>query len=498
MTLNESLLWSFARCVIIASIAVWPVVVLVARIKASPTVRSRRWRLLLAVFPFFLPELLIGFNYRLTVTQLTSGTNPTTAAIGTEGLYGLLMLCRCSAVGVALSMLLPRRNSADESLHLWLLLRNRMASTTWWAGWLRLKIFGGWQTPLVAWSVMALVAFQEFETAALMQIDRYPVSWSVWLFDAHAARLPLWDSLRIMVGPLLCELAILGPALYVLLKSPVSDGSGQGGDHGFNSGPSVGKSVRFSALLTPGIVLFVLWPLIHNALPIARGGMLMLDNATLRQSLVQILTSTGFAVGATVLSMGIALRICTAIQASPAAIAARMLSMSLLLPGLLGSLVLSLGLLAIFQLPGLRGLYDTWLPMLLGQTLAVLPFAVAVVLLLLRVSDAAALHSAKLLAVSEESRIRRQMAEIRWRLTTGRWLLGGLIIAHRCFWDVTVASILRPVQVEPVITRLYNEMHYGRTEALMSLSLLAALTPLAIAAAAMLLSRLATVLASSR
>jgi hypothetical protein len=274
--------------------------------------------------------------------------------------------------------------------------------------------------------------------------------------------------------------------------------------------------VRFSALLTPGIVLFVLWPLIHNALPIVRGGILLLETMTLRQSLVQILTSTGFAVGATILSMGIALRICTGIgerhgtnrrfalgfQGQPPVASAiplrRILWLTLLLPGLLGSLVLSLGLLAMFQLPGLRGLYDTWLPMLLGQTLAVLPFAAAVVLLLRRVSAPAALHSANLLAVSGESRIRRQMATIRWRLTTGRWLLGGLIIAHRCFWDVTVASILRPVQVEPVITRLYNEMHYGRTEALMSLSLLAALTPLAIAAAAMLLSRLATVLASSR
>ena len=485
---------SLARSLIIASIAVWPVAMLATRIEASPTVRSRRLRLLLALFPFFLPELLIGFNYRLTVTQLTSGTSPLTAAICTEGLYGLLMLCRCVAVGVALSMLLPRGSAADESLHSWVLLRNRMASATWWAGWLRLKIPGAWRAPLVAWSVMALVAFQEFETAALMQIDRYPISWSVWLFDAHAARLPLWDSLRMMAGPLLCELAMLGPALYVLLKTPVSDGIDQLDDHGLSGGPSVWKSVRFSALLAPGIVLFVLWPLIHNALPIIRGGMLMLDNATLTQSVVQILTSTGFAVGATVLSMGIALRIC----AGTGERHARILWMMLLLPGLLGSLFLSLGLLAMFQLPGVRGLYDTWLPMLLGQTLAVLPFAVAVVLLLMRVSDPAALHSAKLLAVSEESRIRRQMSTIRWRLTTGRWLLGGLIIAHRCFWDVTVASILRPVQVEPVITRLYNEMHYGRTEALMSLSLLAALTPLALAAVAMLLSRLATFSTSSR
>ena len=116
MTLNESMFCSLARSLIIASIAVWPVAMLATRIEASPTVRARRLRLLLALFPFFLPELLIGFNYRLTVTQLTSGTSPLTAAICTEGLYGLLMLSRCMAVGVALSMLLPRRNASDESL----------------------------------------------------------------------------------------------------------------------------------------------------------------------------------------------------------------------------------------------------------------------------------------------------------------------------------------------------------------------------------------------
>jgi ABC-type Fe3+ transport system permease subunit len=127
--------------------------------------------------------------------------------------------------------------------------------------------------------------------------------------------------------------------------------------------------------------------------------------------------------------------------------------------------------------------------MLLGQTLAILPFSMGVVLMLMQTSDPAASHSAKLLALSSETRIQRQSANICWRLTTGRWLLGGLIIGHRCFWDVTVASILRPVALEPVITRLYNEMHYGRTEALMSLSILAALTPVGIAVLAMLFSR---------
>ena len=522
MTLIVSLLWSVVRCVIIAGFAVWPVAAIVSRIEASPTVRSRRLRLLLAIFPFFLPELLIGFNYRLTVTQLTSGSSPIVAAACTEVLYGLLMFSRCLVVGVALAMLLQRGTSTEESLNSWVILRRSMPPATWWRGWLRLKIFGAWQTSLVAWSAMALVGFQEFETAALMQIDQYPISWSVWLFDAHAARLPLWDSLCMMIGPLLCELAMLCPALCVLFLRPASENDGPVSDHRLSRRPTLWASMRFSALLTPGVVLFAMWPLINNFLPLVRGGMLMLQSATFKQLSAQILTSTGFAIGATVLSMGIAVRILSAMSEWQGAsrrceswagkqlpvasatplnwvhTAANLLSIMLLLPGLLGSLVLSLSLLAMFQLPVLRGLYDTWLPMLLGQTLAVLPFTVAVVLLLMRNADPTALHSAKLLELSTASRVQRKMATIRWRLTTGRWLLGSLIIAHRCFWDVTVASILRPVQLEPVITRLYNEMHYGRTEALMSLSIFAALAPVGIAIFAMLLSRFVSLWMPSR
>ena len=496
MTSTTTLLWSLIRCLTIASIAVWPVAAVVSHIDASSSVPSRRWRFLLAVFPFFVPELLIGFNYRLTVTQMTSGASPLIASICTEALYGLLMLSRCLAVGVAISLLLPQRRATKESMYSWLLLRDSMSASAWWYGWLTLKVFGEWQASLVGWSVMALMTFQEFETAALMQIDQHPIAWSVWLFDAHAARLSLWSSLQIMIVPLLCELLMLCPAWCVLAHRPAAGADGPSFDHALNGRASVWKSATFSALLTPGIVLFALWPLLNNALPILRGVMLMQENSALRQSCVQILTSTGFAIGATVLSMGAAFRFCNAIMAAPApagTILNRIFWWILLLPGLLGSLVLSLSLLAMFQLPVLRQLYDTWLPMLLGQTLAVLPFSVVIVLLLIRLSDPTSLHSTRLLAASADPRVCRDMAAIRWRLTTVRWLLGGLIIAHRCFWDVTVASILRPVQVEPVITRLYNEMHYGRTEALMSLSLLAAMTPLVIAAAAMLLSRLVTI-----
>jgi iron(III) transport system permease protein len=155
----------------------------------------------------------------------------------------------------------------------------------------------------------------------------------------------------------------------------------------------------------------------------------------------------------------------------------RLVALLILVPGLMGSLVCSLLLLAFFQLPGIRLLYDSWVPMLAGQTLAVLPKAALTAALLQKSFDGSVVHSATLLLSSNVRRVREAGSRIVWRLTTGRWLMAGFLVSQWCFWDVTVASLLRPIQLEPVVTRLYNEMHYGRTEALMSLAFLAALSP---------------------
>ncbi len=489
MTLVDSIQWSFVRSVLIAALALWPVTVLLRRIASSRTVRSRRIWLLLAVFPFFVPELLIGFNYRLTATQLSSGASPVVAAICTESVYALLQLARCMAVGVAVSLLLPRRDVTRESLYSWDLLRPLpgLSKRGWWQGWLRLQLSGPWQPMLVSWSVMALITFQEFETAALMQIDRHPVAWSVWMFDAHAARQPLSDSLAMIVVPLLCELLLLSPAMMLLIRSRCRPSSPAELPSESLSAPAPehGQGISISAImLLPGVLLFLLWPILANAAPTVSGLLATLRGTLLKQSALQILTSSLFAASSTLIAMSVAVTILSRHRVYPGAAV-----FGIVLPGLLGSLVLSLLLLAVFQTQLLRPLYDTWLPMLLGQSLSVLPRAIAVVLLL-KTTDAAAIHSAQMLMSSTNRGLRRSAAVILWRLTTGRWLLGSLIIAHWCFWDVTVASILRPVQLEPVVTRLYNEMHYGRTEALMSLAVLAALTPLLVAGGAMVLSRI--------
>lgn len=321
---------------------------------------------------------------------------------------------------------------------------------------------------------MSLIVFQEFETAALMQIDRHPIAWSVWLFDAHAAYQPLSRSLQMTLLPVCCELFLLAPALWLLtthrsVSDHVNDGFFLPAERRNRH-----RLVAWSCLL-PGLIFFAIWPLVANAATAFSGLLAMARNSfLLNQSLSEILTSTGFAVAAAFLSMVISSTLQEGLRSAKLA---RFIQGAVLAPGLPGSLVLSLLLLAMFQTPVARFLYDTWLPMLTGLVLAVLPKAFAVVLLLKRSSDDAAVHSAILLEHASLSITRTRSAAVRWRLRTARWLLGGLLVSHWCFWDVTVASILHSVRLEPVVTRLYNEMHYGRTEALLSLSLISALAP---------------------
>lgn len=492
MTLTDSLLWSLIRCVFVASISLVPVAILTQQIERSTTTRSRRLWLFLAVLPFFVPELLIGFNYRLTATQLSRGTSGAFAAVSTEFLYLLLLLARSTAFGASVRQMVTRSSVSKESLHAWNSLRPSNSSRQtgsltlmqWRQGWLMLHLTGPWRSSLIAWSIMALTSFQEFETAALMQIDRYPVTWSVWLFDAHANRQPLSDSIRMILGPLAIELILLSPALWMLLRhapkatvqsfTPYSDSSGL---------PA--HPVRSLLCLIPGLVLFFFWPLLFNLSSALSGLGALLQNADLlRMAAEQILTSTGFAVAAAILAillsgmMQPASRLLDASSQDPRVF--KNVLLLLLIPGLMGSLVLSLLLVAAFQHSLLRPLYDTWLPMLLGQSLAILPRSFALVVIMNQMTEQSALYSASLLMSSPHLNIRQRVSNIFWRMTTFRWLLCGLVIAQWCFWDVTTTSILRPVQLEPVVTRLYNEMHYGRTESLMSLTMLALLIPMAL------------------
>jgi hypothetical protein len=497
MTYEQIVVWSMIRSMLVAAVSVGPAVILSRRLAGIPSPLRRNLWLAATVAPFLVPELLTGFEWRSTATRISSQASPETARAVTEGIYFALQIFRCGAAGTLLLQFFPESQVSRESVHAWRLLRTQMALLPWWLTWSRLQLAGPGRRLALIWSLTSLVAFQEFEIAALMQIDQSPIAWTVTLFDSHALRQPLADSLGMLIGPILFELILLTPGVVVLLAVRGQTDSGEQHCGTSQAGSPVGTpQILFArAYLVIGLLVFIAWPLLKNAGALVTGAISLLgERFRLQASLTNVLGTTLFAAASAFIAMQIAIVLLSAIRASNAgrsgiAAVRFFVVAAIMIPGLTGSLTLSMVLLAIFQLPGFHLLYDTWLPLLFGQTFAVLPRALAIVLVLERFTDSSGAFCARLLSASPDQQLRARGADMLWRLTSARSFVGLLVVGQWCFWDVTVASILRPVQVEPVVTRLYNEMHYGRTEALLSQASLAVFTPLAIWASCLVVHR---------
>ena len=453
--------------------------------------KSRRLLLAGALLPLFVPDLLVGFSYRLTAMKISDNW------VTTEALYAALLLCRIVALQVLAFLILPGSSLNAESLHSWRLLPRR---DLWWKlAYLRMLLLGPWRSGLIAFVASALVAFQEFETAALIQIDQHPISFPVWLFDAHAAGEPLSQSLRFIGGAMLCQIMLLVPLLVLIfsrgVRTVVEDRPARPG--------RIERSAS-GGVIALSCLTVLAWPLFTNLSLFAVG----LTNAATLQNIGQrsgqMAYSVGCAATAAVLSLLLARWLLRRGRVIPLLIS--------IVPGLCGALVLSLLLVAAFQWGPLRPIYDTSAPMVIGQTLLMLPRALLLTFLLRMHVSEESWHSAQLLR-----RIAKTLPNARWlmglfgfgpwvfavvdpvssdtegnadgwlqrvahREVVGRGLMWQLrhrktlaaiiVLTHWSLWEVTTASMLRAVRFEPVVTRLYNEMHYGRSESLVVMTFL--------------------------
>ena len=151
-------------------------------------------------------------------------------------------------------------------------------------------------------------------------------------------------------------------------------------------------------------------------------------------------------------------------------------------PGLLGALVVSLLVLALFQTPSLRSSYDTPLPLLLALTILLLPLAL--LLGALRPQRTPALH----IALQVRSR------QLVWELKTRPHAVALGLLFCWAYFDFTASSILAPVGLTPVFVRLHNLAHYGQTAVLSAMMIAAFAVPvvglvLSVAAARFLAGR---------
>lgn len=482
VSLLRSLLVSSLACLLLPLFSRW--------IQQSPSRFSRRIRELLCVLPFFTPDLLTGFHYRLTASAWAGIFGGLSYVLITEILYCTLQLFRAIAMGVLLQRIIPPPSDNKESLFSWLLLRSRVPPVRWYAEWLRMHLVGPWRTPLLTWSLTAVVIFQEFETAALMQIDQHPWSWPVCLFDAHAAWQPLAASLKLAGQGLLVELLLLLPGIAAIGCS-LNNREQQPLTPSPNAALKTAPALTVTFLISLSLILLVLIPLISSAGPAMRGIQFILSDPTITQrTAVSLGTSVACSAAAAACALGLASRLSpelalrSGLHAACCCIA--------LLPGLTGPLILSLGLQSLFQLPVLRLTWDTWLPQLLGQTLWLLPRAFAAAQLLWTPDRGESEHTARMLLLAPDFRRRKLAAQLLWKLQDLPLVTALLLLTQWVFWDVTTASLLHPLTFEPIVTRLYNEMHFARTEALLGLSAVSLAAPtacFAVAAGMLLLNR---------
>jgi len=416
--------------------------------------RRFAWVLLLA--PYFTPTLLTGYAYANFSLSLIH--HPVINLLFYSALVGLKFTpiagiifhfapAPISAEAIYCRRLMDRFISPHPGM------RGKRAQQTLshtFRHWIFLVKAGCARAPIAAFAVVFLCAFAEFEMASLMGVK----TWTVTLFDGNAGGGALSESLRRMLGPLLCEAAAVATVVIVLGKQRV-------------------KTVRRPATSTKTswlawfflIMAFVFVLMIPASMVLwgtVRGFNLLFENFVLSR---EIVSSLLFASGATLLASVAVFWLgrSTNHHCLGTIVGKSILAIGVCL-GLLGPLLLSLAVLAAVQLPGLISLRDTPVPLVLTLALVLLPLAFVLKRVLKLIGYRSSLHLARLMPKSPPAR------ELKWRLSTsGKFWIVVLLFVW-AYWDLTASAILAPIAMTPVTVRLYNLMHYGQIAALSAMT----------------------------
>ena len=362
------------------------------------------------------------------------------AGSGREFRYGLFVWSRCALLPLLVIWLMPPSVS-QEAMHCF-----RQSTASWWRR--RLWELRAWGRGL--WVGIALVfffAFQEFEIATTWNMR----AWTVSLFDAQTGGLALRESLRLALLPL-----ILQAALIAMLAK------------GFHRDETPAEfrgpfTRRASAALAPAMlsVVFCCAPMFFALVLTTQWawhhGFKAFDIAPWREISNSLILSAAATLCAWLIAGWIACR--------------RGWRLVLMLPGLLGPLLSGLLLLALVQASPLHLLRDTAFPAVLGLALILLPYALLLRIGIKATCDRGALH------IARSSDARRAV----WHLDGWPRLCAVLMLFCFGYGDFTINTLLAPPQFTSVSARLLNLLHYGRSDALMMMFILAFAVPLSVA-----------------
>jgi ABC-type Fe3+ transport system permease subunit len=495
MTLAAACGWSLVRGLAVA-LAAWPVCRRLAAWLKGLDDRQRRLAWFLLVIPFLCPELWMGYAWSGFALRLAGigiwdripdVLSPSPQAIVTrdaavdELLLDLLLFLRAVPVGTLVIHFAPPPPLSAEALYCrQLALGNVQRSLGFPAralhsraekpmllGWLGFTLRSRWHAALPAVGLMFLVAFQEFELASLIGRP----AWTVWLFDAQVGGLALAESLRMVIEPVVCQIVVLMSLAWWIatrqeLARPDTPHSSPLPVHRKNLAwlylvVAVAMALFIPASLVGSGALEGLWRVVRSA-------------EQIKPLLSEILVGTAYALVAAMVAMLIAAPLLDRARHSHLG---RLGLVAISLPGLFGSLVLSLALIRLLQQPYLQFFYKTPYALALGLILLLLPRAVVARLLLSASGKREGAHLAVLLGTSPARATRATARELAWQMRWRGEFWSVALLTYWAFLDLTVAYLLAPVTIVSAPVMLYNQMHFGKNAVLSALVFLTVIVP---------------------
>jgi len=318
----------------------------------------------------------------------------------------------------------------------------------------------------LAFILVYILAFSEFELASLMSINH----WSVSLFDSYSQGISTLSILRLHAFPFLFQLILLVLFLSIIpsikgCRLPGGIKDVQHSEHPFSHFKSVGLPTLILILFFFFVgVVYPAYVIIKSAVP---GFPILLKEFWM---LKELLSSLLFAFAASLLSYIIASLLPPLTKTGRLKIALFIV----FIPVLIGMLPLSLFVFSLFQIPYISSLSDTPLPLLTTLTMWSLPFVLILQFIINSFSEGESTHSARLLLPFSKSKATELLWSFKFRAAFSIFFF----VFALTYFDLTASAILAPASMTTVTARFYNLMHYGESEKLSATVCLSFIVPI--------------------
>lgn len=449
MSLALTCAWTLARTILLCLLA-WPLMTRIERFLRSTSETRRSAYVLALLLPFLFPELLVGYALRSTAMVYPHAA---------EAICALFLLIRILPAGVVCLLISPVSRITPAAIHTeWLLVRANRGSVSRWCRLLACYWHGPVQRAVPALGLMGLIGFQEFELAALLQT----ASWTDWFITAQRTGLDQYSMTIQVLWPVLLQFIPFVGILAWLTRRDAAVVENEAGQESRADRFLTLTYLVLALLIGCGIPLFV----IAQKLP---SGLVVLFRQP--SQLLGLLREVMIAGAIAVVASFIAWLISGSGFRRQGRGAGRFVASAFLIPGLAGSLLVSLLTVNVFQQTWLRAIYDTPIPWVVGLTVWLLPRAVMLRLWFATISRREGIHLAELLATPGTARSTSHQTTLLFRLRDEPQILGFGLLCYWAYLDLPTAYLLGPTGMQPGLVRLYNFMHFGRSAALSAESL---------------------------